>query len=77
MRRTVVCYADILGFKEMTYGAFQSEKPSEFLLKVKRALDMAHGEIKRFAASRVGDSPIFEMKLFTDNFLVAYPINEG
>ena len=77
LRRSIVCYADILGFKEMTNGAFQSGNPTDFLLRVKRALDLAHEDIKEFAAPRVGDTPIFGMKLFTDNFLVAYPIGEG
>ncbi len=77
LRRAIVCYADILGFKGMTSGAFQSGRPTDFLLRVKRALDLAHEDIKRFASPAIGDSPIFEMKLFTDNFLVAYPIREG
>ena len=77
LRRAVVCYADILGFKGMTYGAFRSGQPDALLLRIKRALDLAHEDIRRFAAPLIGDSPIFEMKLFTDNFLVAFPIQEG
>lgn len=74
LRETIVCYADILGFSDMTKCAFREEKAPEFLKRIKEALDQAHEGIRRFANPFGGTPPTFEIKLFTDNFLVAYPL---
>ena len=74
LRETIVCYADILGFSDMTRCAFREGKATDFLKRVKEALDQAHDDMRRIANSCGWAPPIFEMKLFTDNFLVAYPI---
>ena len=76
LRETIVCYADILGFKEMTKHAFRCGKETDFLIRIKRALDLAHQDVRRFASPWGWSPPIFEMKLFTDNFLVACPIQD-
>ncbi len=76
LRETIVCYADILGFKEMTKHAFRCGKETDFLIRIKKALDLAHQDVRRFASPWEWSPPRFEMKLFTDNFLVAYPIRD-
>ena len=76
LRETIVCYADILGFKEMTKHAFRCGKERDFLIRIKKALDLAHQDVRRFASLGEWSPPRFEMKLFTDNFLVACPIRD-
>ena len=74
LRETIVCYADILGFSDMTKCAFREGKATDFLKRIKEALDQAHEGIRRFANPFGRTPPTFEIKLFTDNFLVAYPL---
>ena len=74
LRETIVCYADILGFSDMTRRAFRQGKATDFLKRIKEALDKAHEDIRRFSNPFGRIPPTFEMKLFTDNFLVAYPL---
>lgn len=72
--RAIVCYADILGFKRKTRDAFRCKKESEFLNTITLALEAAYGVVRRFAApEKEGDPPLFEMKVFTDNVVVAFP----
>ena len=74
LRETIVCYADILGFSDMTKSAFREGRAEEFLERIKKALDSAYEDMRRIANPFGWAPPTFEMKLFTDNFLVAYPL---
>ncbi len=74
---TIVCYADILGFRAMTEDALESGEEKEFLLRIKRSLEKAY-EIVRRAKTLDGLVPsIFDMKVFTDNIVVAYPLRNA
>ena len=75
--RAIICYADILGFKRKTRDAFICEEESEFLVRITRALQAAYGVVRSFAAPVTeGDPPLFEMKFFTDNVVVAFPLRD-
>ena len=72
----IVCYADILGFRNMTMEAFDSGKADEFLRKVKASLASAYDEVREFATDARRRFRIFDMKVFTDNIVVAYPLRD-
>ena len=72
---TIICYADILGFREMTKHAFESGNGEEFLRKVKRSLGAAHKKLREGATySGNLEYPIFDVRVFTDNIVVACPL---
>ena len=76
LQLTIVCYADILGFRAMTECALESGKEMDFLRRIKRSLDEAY-DIVRKAKTLDGAVPsIFDMKVFTDNIVVAYPLRD-
>ena len=71
---TFVCYADILGFRSKINQAFSSGKETEFLQRIHNSVSAAYERV-RAAATLGGDQPpVFEIKVFTDNIVVAYPI---
>ncbi len=74
LRPTVLCYADILGFRALTERAHRLGQETEFLQRIKHSLAAAY-EIVRNAKTLDGWPPsIFDMKVFTDNLVVAYPL---
>ena len=73
--RTIVCYADILGFREMTKHALESGNGEEFLCKLRRSLGTAYKKIRESATySGNLEYPIFDLRVFTDNIIVACPL---
>ena len=71
---TIVCYADVLGFRGMTERAHESGEEKEFLQQIKNSLSSAY-EIVRGAKTFEGAvTSTFDMKVFTDNIVVAYPL---
>lgn len=73
LRLAFVCYADILGFREMTKGAFESGNATEFLVKVKGSLGAAYKEVRKAAKFFERTAP-FEMKALTDNIFLVHPL---
>ena len=78
---SMVCYADILGFRNKLERAFESGKGEEFLRKIKSSLDAAYEELHNDAT--LGDSgyayldtPLLDTKLFTDDIVVGYPLHD-
>ena len=71
---TIVCYADILGFRNMTERALNSDKGSEFLRRIKGSLAAAYEDVRKTATLGGANHPIFYVKVFTDNIVVAYPL---
>ena len=72
----IVCYADILGFRALIERAYESGKEEEFLRQVKHSIAAAH-EALRQAAKLGRDFPaVFDIKFFTDNIVVAYPLRD-
>ena len=78
---TIVCYADILGFRDMTERAFKLGEERSFLQRIKCSLAAAYEEMRNSAAlggadDRILDIQLFDMKVFTDNIVVAYPLRD-
>ncbi len=73
---TIVCYADILGFRAMTVRAHKLGKQAEFLQELKRTLTAAYERMRELADLGEEVPPIFEMKVFTDNIFVACPVTD-
>lgn len=74
---SMVCYADILGFRKRVDTAFNSGKQEDFLSEVKDAIDAAYEEILDEAIPResgYASQKILDIKLFSDNILVDYPL---
>ena len=70
-----VCYADILGFRDMTERAFKEGREKEFLWKVKRSLGAAYENVRE-TVKRFEKIPLtLDMKVFTDNIVIAHPLH--
>ena len=76
MRPTIVCYADILGFRAETQQAFRLASGNSFLQRIKRALDKAYGNVREAKPGYPPGTSMFDMKVFTDNIVVAYPLGD-
>ena len=76
LRKAIICYADILGFRADTERAFASGSPTGFLRRVKDSLDVAYGKVRDAKEAGGINSSIFDMKVFTDNIVVAYPVHD-
>lgn len=72
----IVCYADILGFRHLIDRAFESGEEEDFLREIKRSLDKAYERVHE--AKTIGGAvpSIFDMKIFTDNIVVACPLQD-
>ena len=75
IRPTIVCYADLLGFRAETQRAFRSGIGDDFLQRIKPSLDRAYGIVRR-AKTVYGTLTSFDMKVFTDNIVAAYPLRD-
>ena len=60
----------------MTECALKSGRESEFLQRIKRSLAAAYDEVREAATLIEGEPPVFDMKVFTDDIVVAYPLLE-
>lgn len=71
---TIVCYADILGFQARIERAHALGEEAAFLQRIKRSLAATYETVRK--AKTLGESgpSIFDMKVFTDNIVVAYPL---
>ena len=72
----IVCFADILGFRAKTECALESGKEEDFLLRIKRSLEKAYDLVRRDRTLDGTVDSLFDMKVFTDNIVVAYPLRD-
>ena len=72
----IVCYADILGFRQMTERAFIRGKGRARLRRIKRSLAAAYDEVRDVAQLYGSEHLAFDMKVFTDNIVVAHPLRD-
>lgn len=70
----ILCYADVLGFRARTERAFEQGKEIEFLQEVKRSLSTAYKKVREAKTYDGEVLDLFDMKVFTDNIVVAYPL---
>jgi hypothetical protein len=68
-----VCYADILGYSQLSIEANKSGQGEQFLAKLRDALSKAYERMRKRANGWGGDE-YFSIKVFTDNIVVGYPI---
>ena len=84
MLPAIICHADILGFTNMTRDSLKSGTEREFLIQLKKALSTTYDRLRRQATltgpfavdsslDTKEDFKVFDMKVFTDNIVVAYP----
>lgn len=71
---TFVCYADILGFRSLMNQAFRSGKEVEFLQRIRNSVSAAYEFVRESATFGENQPPVFDIKVFTDNIVVAYPL---
>ena len=76
LRKAIICYADILGFRAETEREFASGEATQFLRRIKGSLDIAYGKVREAKKAGGTDTSIFDMKVFTDNIVVAYPVHD-
>ena len=72
----LVCYADILGFRSMTDSALKSGEGTEFLGRIKSSLAAAYEKVRLTRTLDGMVAAIFDMKVFTDNIVVAHPVRD-
>ena len=72
--QTLVLYADVLGFRDLTERAFRDGRGADFLRQIKCSLDAAYDIVREKAKFSTEElSSAFEIKVFTDNIVVAPP----
>lgn len=73
MLPSFVCYADILGYSQLSIEAVKSGQGEQFLSKLRKALSGAYERVRKHANGWDGID-FFSIKIFTDNIIVGYPI---
>jgi hypothetical protein len=68
-----VCYADILGYKKMIEQSIAAGEGEILLIRLDKALSNAYQRIYEQAKFGV-DVDLYAVKVFTDNIVVGYPI---
>ena len=71
---TIVCYAEVLGFRDMKERAFELGEEREFLERTKRSLAAVYEHIRDIAKFGGEELPVFRLKVFNDNIIVGYPL---
>lgn len=71
-----VCHVDILGYAQLCQKAIESNTSNVLLNKVRDALNTAYARVRKSAESWGGNDS-FEIKIFTDNIIVGYPITSS
>ena len=70
-----VCYADILGFSEISRNSIANGTSDQFLDQIRKALNQAYTNIRKEVVERrnVAD---FSLKVFTDNIVIGFPVQD-
>jgi len=72
IKKSVVVFADILGFKDETLRASDEKRADELLFKLSNTLEQAYIHLKH----NNPDPRRWAIKTFSDNILVGFPISE-
>jgi hypothetical protein len=70
-----VCYADILGYSQLSRDALNAGQGDVFLSKLHTALGNAYSWVREQSNDWDGEKR-FEVKIFTDNIVIGYPLLE-
>jgi hypothetical protein len=76
MLPSLVCYADILGYSQLSTKAIDSGEAETFLVTLRKALSSAYSRIREHSRDRSED-PYYGVKVFTDNIVVGYPLHRS
>jgi hypothetical protein len=74
MLPSFVCYADLLGYSQLSKEALQSGNGEQFLNRLHHALSSGYERVRQHSEG-LGGAPFFVIKIFTDNIVVGYPID--
>lgn len=78
LRRSIVAFIDLLGYRSAVVQANELGQQQEFLLKLRHALDDSLGTLRDFVPGHREYSPLWCVKAFTDNIVLGFPIlDEG
>jgi hypothetical protein len=70
LRRSVVAFMDLLGYRSAVDRAHAEGRQHEFLLKLRTALDQGHSQLRDFPLP-------WRVKAFTDNIVLCFPMLSG
>lgn len=76
MLPSFVCYADILGYSQLSREAIELDRGIDFLRNLRHALSNAYKRVRERAKGFDGDS-FFAVKVFTDNIVAGYPLQQA
>ena len=71
-----VCHVDILGYSQLCQEAIKSNLSNKFLNKVRDALNTAYARVRENAKGWNQEN-IFEIKVYTDNIVIGYPLKNN
>ena len=77
LRRSVVAYVDILGYRQMAFRAEKEKREPEFLQILHAALSKGRDWLEHDEKSHgphIGGKDFYALKAFTDNIVIGYPI---
>jgi len=76
LRPSFVCYADILGYSELSKQAIERGNGSDFLKRLSKTLTETYDAVRKTAKGfSERDQRYFDIKIFTDNIVIGYPIH--
>jgi len=76
MLPSFVCHVDILGYAQLSKAAINSGQGQQFLMRLREALSNAYDRVRERARSVIFDESRFALKVFTDNIVIGYPIDD-
>ncbi len=76
LQPSFVCFADILGYSELSNQALSTGEGDAFLRRLSSALNSAYRRVRERANNfRTNDLRMFDIKIFTDNIVIGYPVD--
>lgn len=73
LMQSFVCHVDMLGYSQLCENAIKSNSSNEFLNKIRTALNSSYERVRERSRS-FSERNLFEIKVFTDNIVVGYPL---
>jgi hypothetical protein len=70
---SLVCYADVLGYYQLSKTAIKEGKGQLFLERTHKAFTRAYDQIRKHR-KEYSDESHYAVKIFTDNIVIGYPL---
>ncbi len=74
LRRSVIAFLDILGFKDFLTTAIKQRREYRSLLDIQRALDSSIERLRPPRPDFYGERDLYAIKTFTDNIIIGFPV---